>query len=953
VKKKKVKNERRKFGKRKALIFAVLLITLAFVSVSVGTASAATVSGHITAPDADFGWTLGAHEYSILNVRVEGTDISSSVNGSGFFTLSNVPTGQVTLIVDELETDYFQQQSKRKTVTTTSEGLSNVIIELDWHWHELAGYPPNWGETGYGEWTPHFVSEEVGFIFFRVRGEGIDPERMELYRTLDGGITWEEIGHWEQGDAFYLGGHIFYFCDQNHGVVQAMIDTNPDPDRTTYITRGVLFTSDGGETWSYSDFPNPPDSQASSSIGIHRFTQINNNHWIAAGQNGGTGSYGFPGFDIIWETTDSGATWELKTYWQQDYGECTGLGANSYGRAIAFFTPYHVGAERRFALREESGDWTVTWNDSIVTNSGYGAADVPMVGDTSWVANSGQGSLPQGLYQSNDACLSWTKISDASVQYMDFASLDKGFGLFGGPAYITYDGGKNWLLQAGGGGLCCGGNHIWAFDTTHAIWHEGGAGDPNGKGQIFTYVEPWEVNFEAVSGVSIKDSYVGSRAANVPMSSYKLLNHGPVPIMVNALDCWASGSGDDKADVSEVNLWRDANANGYKDDSDTFLGSGTYAKDNGSVHFSFSDILLKQYVPVHLLVTYDFGDNLIPGKTYFCSVKAEDIQAKIQGTGTPISPTAPLDYPLVTRQMTAGKTIFSDNFESGLGNWIPDSAYYSWQLTENASVSPTHSVYVWDDRGHEHYGGNNCLTLKQSLYLSEDGNYSLTFWHNYRLDPSFQLWVEVSTDGGTSWKWIDRYGSYDTWDGYSTGDFVQEVIDLNEYAGQDPVIIRFRFDWTAGWYYYGIWYIDDVQLFDISAPKPIISIYTDKTSYTTGDRMHLGLDVKNPTDSAQRVSPSIYLELPTGGTFTLIDTTVTLPAGLDYCNPNFKVFPLPTIPTGTYTWHAILGDPVTGAIISESEAEWDFVGVGIEKPIETEDITKIFPPITGKIEFED
>jgi len=135
-------------------------------------------------------------------------------------------------------------------------------------------------------------------------------------------------------------------------------------------------------------------------------------------------------------------------------------------------------------------------------------------------------------------------------------------------------------------------------------------------------------------------------------------------------------------------------------------------------------------------------------------------------------------------------------------------------------------------------------------------------------------------------------------------------------------------------------------------PKPTISIYTDKTSYAAGEKMHLGLDVKNPLDSAQTVRLNIYLEMPTGGTFTLMGTTVTLPAGLDYCNPDFKVFPLPTIPTGTYTWHAILADPVTGTIISESEAKWEFVGACIAEPIAIEEIAKTFPPITETIEFE-
>jgi len=130
--------------------------------------------------------------------------------------------------------------------------------------------------------------------------------------------------------------------------------------------------------------------------------------------------------------------------------------------------------------------------------------------------------------------------------------------------------------------------------------------------------------------------------------------------------------------------------------------------------------------------------------------------------------------------------------------------------------------------------------------------------------------------------------------------------------------------------------------------RPTISIYTDKTSYTAGERMHLGLDVKNPLDSLQRVSLNIYLEMPTGGTFTLIDSTVTLPIGLDYCNPNFKVFRLPSIPAGTYTWHAKLSDPFTGEIISEDTAEWAFVSTRTQ----TEEITEVLEQTTVEIDFE-
>jgi len=130
--------------------------------------------------------------------------------------------------------------------------------------------------------------------------------------------------------------------------------------------------------------------------------------------------------------------------------------------------------------------------------------------------------------------------------------------------------------------------------------------------------------------------------------------------------------------------------------------------------------------------------------------------------------------------------------------------------------------------------------------------------------------------------------------------------------------------------------------------KPAVSISTDKTSYTGGEKMHLGLAVKNPLDSAQRVRFNIYLEMPAGGAFSLIDKTVTLPPGLYYSNPNFMVFRLPDIPAGTYTWHAMLEDPLTGEIICEDAADWEFV-LG-ETP--AADITEALEQITVVLDFD-
>jgi len=105
-----------------------------------------------------------------------------------------------------------------------------------------------------------------------------------------------------------------------------------------------------------------------------------------------------------------------------------------------------------------------------------------------------------------------------------------------------------------------------------------------------------------------------------------------------------------------------------------------------------------------------------------------------------------------------------------------------------------------------------------------------------------------------------------------------------------------------------------------------ISIYIDKYSYSAGDIMHLGLTVINPLDRTITVCIVIWLEKPDGSkTLILHVHAKTLPAGFRYNNPDFKMFELPSIPSGVYTWHAAFLNPTTHKILLEDTAEWEFV----------------------------
>ena len=125
---------------------------------------------------------------------------------------------------------------------------------------------------------------------------------------------------------------------------------------------------------------------------------------------------------------------------------------------------------------------------------------------------------------------------------------------------------------------------------------------------------------------------------------------------------------------------------------------------------------------------------------------------------------------------------------------------------------------------------------------------------------------------------------------------------------------------------------------------PEVSIYTDTTFYMQGNTMHVGLDVTNLDIADQDVRFALWLELPTGGIYVVYPPTpVTLPAGLDYSNPDFMVITLSGLADGTYIWNAALiapTGPIEPPFICDDTWDWYFYSpVGTETP--TEDITTV------------
>jgi len=243
----------------------------------------------------------------------------------------------------------------------------------------------------------------------------------------------------------------------------------------------------------------------------------------------------------------------------------------------------------------------------------------------------------------------------------------------------------------------------------------------------------------------------------------------------------------------------------------------------------------------------------------------------------------------------------------------------SWHIYNGHSYTLTNNWSTWAEAEQEAVSlGGHLVTINddaENAWLTE--TFKDTYVRSYSGDPWQNIvWIGYYYDASSeSWKWISQEPvtyyrhDYPLWPQGGTRAYL--------HLAYHP--------------YPGTWNANPLHDTDYSyQPKGIIevgmgiSIYTDKTSYTTNDTMHVGLDVTNP-GGAQAVSVGIGLDKPDGSTVWFINKpSVTLPAGFEYSKD--KLIILPSIPAGIYTWRAILDDPVTGEIICEDTAEWEFVG---------------------------
>jgi len=170
------------------------------------------------------------------------------------------------------------------------------------------------------------------------------------------------------------------------------------------------------------------------------------------------------------------------------------------------------------------------------------------------------------------------------------------------------------------------------------------------------------------------------------------------------------------------------------------------------------------------------------------------------------------------------KTIFFDNFETGITGWTHGGTNDNWEIGTPANVGPD-SAYsgnnCWGTDIDNNYGNNvNCWLLSPQIDLKNLSCTYLSFWIWNDVQDSYQgenpidkFWVEISINNGINFTSLTTYlgGVNDDPLIPSIGGWNHLVLDLTPYTG-NYIYLRFNFYSSFSVTYAGS-YIDDIYVY--------------------------------------------------------------------------------------------------------------------------------------------
>lgn len=303
-------------------------------------------------------------------------------------------------------------------------------------WHDVT--PSGVTKLGFGT-TFDFLDSNHGWVISG--NDQSDPPSGTLYRTQDGGVTWQS-----SAVSFFMGNMVF--LNASNGWMMASLSAGMGSNAVA-----IFQTTDGGATWkqTYINDPNQPGASSTLPLGGLKdgITPIDmKNAWVG-------GVTYKPGEIYLYQTQDGGETWAeqpmpVPTGYEQAQIETIGP---QFVTPQDAYIPVHVSSQNGVMMavyysHDGGANWALT--PTLIPNG------VPMdfVSATDgFVWNSTE------FYVTHDGAKTWTTVSPGvafgdNFAGMDFVSTTTGFVLTNDTQtvilYKTIDGGATWTVISKG-----------------------------------------------------------------------------------------------------------------------------------------------------------------------------------------------------------------------------------------------------------------------------------------------------------------------------------------------------------------------------------------------------------------------------------------------------------------------------------------------------------------------
>lgn len=207
------------------------------------------------------------------------------------------------------------------------------------------------------------------------------------------------------------------------------------------------------------------------------------------------------------------------------------------------------------------------------------------------------------------------------------------------------------------------------------------------------------------------------------------------------------------------------------------------------------------------------------------------------------------DFSLRNKPETVITPQWCDNMEAGGSEWIPEGTWsivngpdYNPDQPYDITTMPHSGSQYWSDSPGRNYldDTNSALVLRSKLDLSGTSGPEMVFWHQWDLQYSDDLYVEVSADDGRNWNviWTYQYNNLPTGYRYVVDrgynhirSWTREAVSLRSYVGQ-AIKVRFRLDALYSSNVDDGWWIDDVCFQEHN--EPVWRINTQPDGFRDG-----------------------------------------------------------------------------------------------------------------------